>query len=309
MRRVLGPWQFLRKQSSYLEAHTRVRGRPIQLSIAEKVPRIRALQHRLQLNDIPADALARSLIDGTSTLDYVNNTGLSRFGRTLLSFYALRHFMIRYPRLPSHVLKHLVHQYTSMPALAEHAKLWGIQPDNRSSLGRYLSGEEDTDGLGFLSYSDKIQEVEPGIQKIQSGSAVTSLTDAMGGCVRAIVASVYAHRGLELVEQFVSQYIIEPRQVDLTQIMAFSKPTRELSVLCAREGMEPPVSRLLAESGRFSSQAVFVAGVFSGDMKLGEGQGTSLNEARTRAAVNALQGWYLFSPKVSNYVDAGEVVI
>jgi hypothetical protein len=41
---------------------------------------------------------------------------------------------------------------------------------------------------------------------------------------------------------------------------------------------------------------VFVVGVYSGNDKLGEGAGSSLDEARTRAAVAALKGWYLYSP-------------
>jgi len=36
--------------------------------------------------------------------------------------------------------------------------------------------------------------------------------------------------------------------------------------------------------------------VYSGQDKLGEGAGASLNEARFKAAVAALKGWYLYSP-------------
>ena len=38
-------------------------------------------------------------------------------------------------------------------------------------------------------------------------------------------------------------------------------------------------------------------GIFSGRDKLGEGAGSSLEEARFKAAVHALKGWYLYSPK------------
>ena len=50
----------------------------------------------------------------------------------------------------------------------------------------------------------------------------------------------------------------------------------------------------MAESGRYSRSPVFVAGVYSGREKLGEGQGTSLKEAKTRATINALRAWYLY---------------
>jgi len=73
-------------------------------------------------------------------------------------------------------------------------------------------------------------------------------------------------------------------------------PTRDLSRLCAREGFRSPVARILSETGRKSRHPVFVVGVYSGSDKLGEGAGSSLDEARTRAAVAALKGWYLYSP-------------
>jgi hypothetical protein len=56
------------------------------------------------------------------------------------------------------------------------------------------------------------------------------------------------------------------------------------------------VARILIETGRKSRHPVFVVGVYSGNDKLGEGAGSSLDEARTRAAVAALKGWYLYSP-------------
>lgn len=71
--------------------------------------------------------------------------------------------------------------------------------------------------------------------------------------------------------------------------------------------------------------AVFVVGIFSGQDKLGEGAGASLLEARSRAAVAALKGWYLYSPlnvRVPSsmeeegaapwkpvHVDLGEVIV
>ncbi|KAI9688086.1 MAG: hypothetical protein M1822_001592 [Bathelium mastoideum] len=82
----------------------------------------------------------------------------------------------------------------------------------------------------------------------------------------------------------------------LASLFAFTQPTRDLSRLCAREGFVPPVARLVSETGRHSRHPVFVVGVYSGRDKLGEGAGASLDEARNRAAANALRGWYLYSP-------------
>lgn len=71
---------------------------------------------------------------------------------------------------------------------------------------------------------------------------------------------------------------------------------------------------------------MFVVGVYSGREKLGEGQGTSLKEAKARANVNALRAWYLYEQAgwefavpsrteevdktyVMGYVDPGSIVI
>lgn len=90
----------------------------------------------------------------------------------------------------------------------------------------------------------------------------------------------------------------------------FKQPTRDLANLCRREDLEPPVARILSETGRKSRHPVFNVGVFSGREKLGEAEGSSLNEARTRAAVRALKGWYLYSPvevkTMSEVEDKGE---
>jgi len=52
---------------------------------------------------------------------------------------------------------------------------------------------------------------------------------------------------------------------------------------------------------------VFVVGVFSGDDKLGEAAGSSLNEGRVRAAAAALRSWYLYSPSEAEVVLPSEV--
>jgi dsRNA-specific ribonuclease len=93
-----------------------------------------------------------------------------------------------------------------------------------------------------------------------------------------------------------------------------------------REGFEAPIARLVSETGRLSRHPVFVVGVYSGKDKLGEGAGSSLDEARTRAAANALKAWYLYRPlEVTvpsstegeldaskwrpNMIDCGEIVV
>lgn len=113
--------------------------------------------------------------------------------------------------------------------------------------------------------------------------------------VRALAGAVYLHCGKKAAKAFFRAHILS-RHLDVSALFEFRQPTRDLSKLCAREGFESPVARILSETGRLSRHPVFIVGVFAGREKLGEGTGSSLDEARIRASVSALKGWYLYSP-------------
>lgn len=123
----------------------------------------------------------------------------------------------------------------------------------------------------------------------------TTLTNASARFVRALCAAIYLNCGRAAAKAFFRAHI-EARRLDVGRMFEFRQPTRDLSRLCAREGFEAPIARIVSETGRASRTPVFVVAVFSGRDKLGEGSGASLNEGRFRAAVAALKSWYLYSP-------------
>lgn len=123
----------------------------------------------------------------------------------------------------------------------------------------------------------------------------TSVEQASTSFVRALVAAMYLHCGKKSAKEFFDLHIMS-RYLDIGQLFEFHQPTRDLSKLCAREGLDSPTARILSETGRKSRHPVFVVGVFAGKDKLGEGSGSSLDEARFRAAVAAMKSWYLYSP-------------
>ncbi|MCJ1474508.1 hypothetical protein MMC13_003166 [Lambiella insularis] len=136
--------------------------------------------------------------------------------------------------------------------------------------------------------------------------AVT-LERASTNFVRAVMGAVYLHAGRNAAKAFFRAHF-QSRALNVERLFEFRQPTRDLSRLCAREGLVSPVARILSETGRESRHPVFVVGVFSGRDKLGEGQGGSLDEARLRAAIAALKGWYLYSPlevRVPSEVEEG----
>jgi dsRNA-specific ribonuclease len=142
--------------------------------------------------------------------------------------------------------------------------------------------------------------------------------------VRAVVGAIYLHAGRPAAKRFFEQHFLS-RQLDISKMFNFQQPARDLTRLCARENYDEPVAKIISETGRRSRTPVFVVGIFSGQDKLGEGTGASLSEARARASVAALKGWYLYSPlevRVPSameeedaapwkpvYVDLGEVIV
>lgn len=124
---------------------------------------------------------------------------------------------------------------------------------------------------------------------------------ASASFVRALTGALHLHAGPSASKTFHAEHMLS-RHLQLHQLFAFTHPTRDLSRLCLREKLEAPVARLISETGRHSRSPVFVVGVFSGEDKLGEGAGSSLNEARVRASAAALRSWYLYSPTPDNIV-------
>lgn len=134
----------------------------------------------------------------------------------------------------------------------------------------------------------------------------TTLEAASASFIRALTGALYLHAGTSATQAFHRDHVLS-RHLPLHTLFHFTHPTRDLSFLCKREGFEPPVARLISETGRLSRTPVYIVGVFSGEDKLGEGVGSSLNEGRIRAAGAALRSWYLYSPPDSEVVLPSEM--
>ncbi|KAL8853859.1 MAG: hypothetical protein Q9221_001330 [Calogaya cf. arnoldii] len=144
-------------------------------------------------------------------------------------------------------------------------------------------------------FEDEFGDLVKGKARRPKSKEATTTDNACARFVQAVMGAIYLHRGKQAAKLFFNEHILS-RHLDVGKMFEFKQPTRDLSRLCAREGFESPVARILSETGRASRHPVFIVGVFAGREKLGEGSGSSLNEARIRAAVAALKGWYLYSP-------------
>jgi dsRNA-specific ribonuclease len=304
-------------------------------SAARTSAKLSALHARLGLpNTVPLETLARTLIDSTADPSpRFNNRSLAVLGHDLLSYYTSEFLIAQYPRLPLAVVFAAMYAYVGPKALAAITREWGVEyaahpggevdpgllqfrrippqpvPEKPLSAGpdSIIDTRQDplnnrpdhwrnsisartvySDEFGAQARREVDEEAEGTNQGVTAEKACTSF-------VRALLGAIYLHSSRQAAKQFYKDHFMS-RQLNMASLFQFRHPTRDLSRLCAREGFQSPVARILSETGRKSRHPVFIVGVFSGNDKLGEGAGASLDEARTRAAVAALKGWYLYSP-------------
>lgn len=278
-------------------------------STAQQSPPLAALHSRLRLPREYAHSTLSQALNLDKFAGLANNFGLSTLGKNLLSYYVSEHLLIKYPRLPMTVHNAAVDSYMGPEALGQIGRSWGIEVDTSSKLQKKLANEPEMLQYGRLRFlSDKSKEAaqESGVYELSPEELATANDatntylskeeDAYASAVRAIIGGLYTHVGEEQTKTFIAEHILS-RKVPLAEMFQFNKPTRELARLCEKLELEDPLEvRLIAETGRLSAHAIYVAGAFSGGHKLGEGVGSSLNEAKTRAVVSALMLYYLYTP-------------
>ncbi|KAJ3059842.1 hypothetical protein HDU98_004137 [Podochytrium sp. JEL0797] len=107
--------------------------------------------------------------------------------------------------------------------------------------------------------------------------------------VQQLVGSLYEEQGAKAVNSFITNHI-HSRTVDVASHLKLNNnPKQVLRQLLKDQNKQSPVSRMLKETGRLSTNPVFIVGVYSGIDKLGEGYGSSIAMAETRACKNALE--------------------
>lgn len=295
---------------------------------AHSSAKLSALHARLALSSrLPLETLARTLVHPTAdSSPQFNNQSLAILGGDLTSYYMAEYIMAKYPRIPMVVFYAAQAAYVGDKSLNTVASEWGVEiagepggevdpgllQFKRAPIGtptdaivdpsrpyKNRRGEVKSDwrrGMPSRNiYDDEFGDVKnvelPDGQRLP----IATLEQASASFVRALFGAIYVHAGSAATYDFFKSHFLS-RHLDLSALFTFKQPTRDLSRLCAREGFESPVARMESETGRMSRHPVFVVGVYSGRDKLGEGAGASLDEARFRASVAALKGWYLYSP-------------
>ncbi|KAJ7043478.1 ribonuclease III domain-containing protein [Mycena alexandri] len=197
------------------------------------------------------------------------NAHLGTLGNALMGLFATEYVHAAYPYIPTRVLKAAVTAHVGPLTCSAVAQEMGAVPLLRWHRTACPPPNPST-------------TYQPPLQR----------SDALASIPRALTALIYQHRSLPSARQFVHSYFMS-RQVDIRAMIKFVDPKKALKEMVVKFERDPPKSRLLKETGRFSNSPVFVVGVYSGNDKLGEGFGASLKMAEYRAAENALLSVYL----------------
>ncbi|KAI9639946.1 54S ribosomal protein L3 mitochondrial [Ciborinia camelliae] len=280
--------------------------------------KVAALHARLSLSSkLPLETLARTLVTPSADSNPAfNNGALARIGSDLLNYHVSEHLICTYPRLPMAVFYACIFAYAGPDTLHLVGRDWGVQPAYAPGRGvdvgllqyQHLDANAESTSAGKTTRNEApyfrrgmasrvVYDDEFG-DTIKKSNLVTDpqpMNNAYASFVTALIGAVYLHGGRAAAKTFIQQHILS-RHLDLSTLFEFSRPVRDLARLCAREDFEPPVARILSETGRHSRSPVFVVGIYSGREKLGEAPGASLNEGKIRASVAALKAWYLYSP-------------
>ncbi|KAI0537634.1 ribonuclease III [Xylaria digitata] len=324
--------------------------------------KLAALHARLSLSSkIPLQVLARTLVDPSADAHpRFNNANLAFVGASLLQYHTSEWLVTRYPRLPMGILFASMKGYAGDPALHRIARAWGVEavaapgeevdpgylqfsPD-KPTVAMHKWGFARAEAKELTKYkwrrgmSSRVVFDDPFGNTIpeQTGELEVSnarnkkdliLQDvdknAHANFVRAVVGAIYLHCGSEAAKMFINSHVLS-RRLDLANLFNFRLPQRELTRLCARENFDPPIARLLSDTGRLSISPVYVVGIYSGRDMLGEAAGANLDAAKIAACINALKAWYLYSPGPVGlpsdtlaedaapwkpaYVDIGEII-
>lgn len=213
-------------------------------------------------------------------------------GGKALEMYVLEYFHVKYPKLPTDTLHDFVHVYTRSATLDLMGKEFGVDDVARWVRSKVEIISNDCWPTTFF-YGSHLADMECFflLSKPEAGYQIQPST-IRASVVRAIIGAIYADQGPLKARDFVHAHFLS-REFDLVSLLKIEDPKHYLSFLMRRLGREAPVGRMLAESGRHSKAPVFVVGVYSGTEKLGEGFGSSIAMAETRANKDALTKYYM----------------
>lgn len=222
-----------------------------------------ALEARLQINFNNKHLLTQALTHRSSRTDKQCNSRLALLGDSYRNFFLTSFVLKQYPNLPAAAMKDVVDHLMEKETVSKIASQIGV-----NSAINAVKKIEDPEKNPFLH---------------------SIIRSAYNGLTGAILED----QGVEAVNRFLSETTLSFfADLDVGQFVRLQHPKLMLRHLLKEAGKQPPVTRLLSESGRTTHLPVFLVGVFSGSEKLGEAASWSLKKAEHEAALAALRTHY-----------------
>ncbi|KAK4702468.1 DNA-directed RNA polymerase III subunit RPC3, partial [Phenoliferia sp. Uapishka_3] len=230
-----------------------------------------------------------------------HNASLSALGNALLGTFASELILSNFPTLPTRVVEAACTKYVGPKSLAAVAGAWGVAPSRleRSLVGTGPEEDEKRMKRSEKAYGHLVggrggarkpersaEEGSAGAGLVRWNRKSRSVTeddilfeDSLASVSRAIVGAIYQVHGFAATRNFVHSHFLSrllpspssplapPTAIsDITPLLKFDNPT--LSLTHALRKLAPELSsrpshRLLKESGRMSSRATFLSGVFT----------------------------------------------
>ncbi|SJX63282.1 related to MRPL3-Mitochondrial ribosomal protein, large subunit [Sporisorium reilianum f. sp. reilianum] len=232
-----------------------------------------------------------------------HHAALATVGNSLLGMLATEHLHLRYPNLPTRVLKAAVSAYVGPSTLSDVGAELGLSAQGMlrwNKQARVPAGGNLTQKRGGRGALPRTLSSSSTTASSATQMRTLLSRDVAADAMRALVAVVFQEQGLGAARSFVTSHFLH-RALNLASLLKFNDPKRALASTCARYAKPKPQSRMIAESGRLSISPVFVVGVWSGATKIGEGTGSSIRMAEFRAAEDALRRLYLTETPLGDF--------
>lgn len=276
-------------------------------------PTLTALFHRLTLCDgnagIKYHELATCLNCPDSELstkfkDLPNNETYSSLGFSALKADILARTYLKYPRLPSSIADGVVLEFLGLKNLNNIGLTkFGLDLDRKTLLDSFLNKDGKYEIFGKVRSLSTIANNKLDKEIVQIASTDDKLnTDKIPIEYQPMSKAVLAIFGLfklkapQLFNVYASD-IFSIEDLPIQNVFYLQNSIETLTNICKIENLSKPIFKLLTETGRYSSDAMFIVGVYTklGE-KLGEGYGKSLIDAKKRAALDASIKYLAYSP-------------
>lgn len=151
----------------------------------------------------------------------------------------------------------------------------------RSALvrGKMLSRIAEKFSIGKYLYLSRGEE--------KSGGRTNQLL--LANAFEALIGAIYLDQGYEKTKKFVSSQILN-HLPEIIEKKLHIDPKSHVQELAQEETGVTPTYEVISENGPDHAKE-FKVGLFLGDKKIGEGNGSSKQSAQTAAAENALENW------------------